>query len=706
MKNKLQEAVTAEDLLTLEPGFDPNNFAITGGLEDDLREYSIDPNKVKSIWDGLLSGDVLYASNPPTYAATANGGEQRAVYVDGEASEEIPLVSLITMVLAENGGNFNPLMTAAEFRDMGPQFEEDAGYQAMIAFLDSNPAAAVGESADGEQDGFEPSDRAFNGCPTLYSMGSEAAMVYDDDFDDAPVRVITFNVDADVEEYEDFPDHKLDAAIAWGQEHGMTFSDAGLAKFRAVVTGAKSEGVLDNGGPYDIEVNPDWSADMQAAARSYLQMADDGEDEKEALQAAANRRRLTTDQYEEIAAYLKNKGAMIESKVADHPGTFDSGEEFMDYVYNTWPSKGTYVECQGGGGTGSWVAGIAGDDHIKGATYDAENKIVRWTDADYDELTETSSKSGRALAPRRHIQTARKEGTKMKTNKRTYRAIKEAKVAPLLRAHRGLRMVREDEMEDNQFFVAVAPEGADAATVTFDGDSMFVGPFDSPEAAMAAVGDDAEVVDSDMNPVDGGDDLGDMAGMAGDGLPMEARRRNAKRIRESVVRRIMREASELEVDTTIDNGKGQAGNLLKSTGGEISGDAGVIDNGSGQLDDAGAPAIATQSAKEIGSSTELDTDTTATLNGDGMDGAPTLNDPLKGGMDRGDDQDLSGAGAGKGSVSESRYGIKRGNLVKVFERSTGKSVDHGVVASVTESGFTLEGDEKYDNGLYEVRKIA
>ena len=305
----------------------------------------------------------------------------------------------------------------------------------------------------------------------------------------------------------------------------------------------------------------------------------------------------------------------------------------------------------------------------------------------------TSSKSEGKPAPGTTVSpsTARKEGTQMKTDKRTYRAIKEAKVPSLLRAHRGLKTVREDEMDGEEFFVAIAPEGADAAAVEFDGDTMFIGPFASVDAAIAAVGaDDGEVdvVDAECNPVsaDGAGDSDDIVGMADDDLPMEARKLNAKKIRERVMKRILDEATALDVDTTVGSGTE------------------VTDNGSGEHADNGAPPVSQQSPQDAGGSTELDVDTDVTV------GKPVvaIAKPEDGAMDDGEDQDLSGAGDGKSSVSmsESRFGLKRNQLVLVIERATGKKCDRGLIEKITDTGVVLAGDEAYDHQSYEIKKIA
>lgn len=62
------------------------------------------------------------------------------------------------------------------------------------------------------------------------------------------------------------------------------------------------------------------------------------------------------------------------------PKTFDDGDDFYNFVYNTWEHKDTYVECQDGSDDpdAAWVAIVGGDPLVKSATYAAGNKIVCW----------------------------------------------------------------------------------------------------------------------------------------------------------------------------------------------------------------------------------------------------------------------------------------------------------------------------------------
>ena len=669
---RLRTEATVDDLLQLEPNADA--YSITGTLAGDLEQYSIDPNRVMDVWEGLMAGEVLYATNPPTYAAVVDGGEQRMVYIDGELDTDIPLVSLIVAVLAENGGDFDPLMSAEEFAQL--DIPDDPAYQAVLSFAPSGGYPI----ADSRRARSKKVENSVDVSPFLgYDYSSQDAWAADygqyvqqyldwvgvDSAEDlVQLAFITDGDDegwdlpegftADHEEADANTDRFAIGHVVFGTIDGKKVvaeqnsspwrivgskADWPLTARRESFSRKKGEGLLNNGGPYDLDVPEDWRPALRAATHMYLLAADDGEDEAEALQAAAAAFRLSGEDMETMQAWLSSEGALIESRRA----------------------AGT-----------SFQSGISSQN--------------------------------------RNSATARKEGTRMK-NKRTYRAIAEAKVPSLLRRHRGLRMVREDEMEGDEFYVAVAPEGSDDATVTFDGDSMFVGPFDSPDAAIAAVGGgDVDVVDGEGNPadldageIDDDDDLGDMDGMALGDLPMEARRARVRKIRESVMRRIRRQAEALDVDTTVSDtdvggpDPGDTGGVQTDT------DAGEVANGSGSHEDGGAPPVSQQSAQDAGGSTELNTDTTADKVGEPI---VALSDPDAGAMDAGDDADLSGAGADKGKVSESRYGVRRGNLVAITERSTGKKVDRGVIAALTEAGVVLEGDESYGYDRYEIRKIA
>ena len=93
------------------------------------------------------------------------------------------------------------------------------------------------------------------------------------------------------------------------------------------------------------------------------------------------------------------------------PKKFNSGDEFMDFVYDTWPSKETHVEHQGGG---AWSAEIGGDDRIKAANYDEEDKVASWLDEDYEELEEATGKVIRTTNKFGNLQKAKEYAAKKK----------------------------------------------------------------------------------------------------------------------------------------------------------------------------------------------------------------------------------------------------------------------------------------------------
>jgi hypothetical protein len=65
------------------------------------------------------------------------------------------------------------------------------------------------------------------------------------------------------------------------------------------------------------------------------------------------------------------------------PTKFKNGDQFMDFVYDKWPSRDTSVENQGGN---DWMAEIGGDDKIKAAVFDGETGMVSWLDEDHEEI--------------------------------------------------------------------------------------------------------------------------------------------------------------------------------------------------------------------------------------------------------------------------------------------------------------------------------
>lgn len=300
------------------------------------------------------------------------------------------------------------------------------------------------------------------------------------------------------------------------------------------------------------------------------------------------------------------------------------------------------------------------------------------------------------------------------TGTRPLRALHESKVPSICRSVRGLRLVREDEMEPEAFYLVVAPPDAgEDATITLAGDEMFIGPFDSPEAAQQAVGDedgDVDVVNGDAEPVEGemgGEELGGELPSELDLPPMEARRRPASRqqealarrtnqrraeaMRQSVRRQIMREAEAFMAPTTVKNNTD-----------------GVAPDGSGTTDQKGAPAIANQTPQQAGETHVHQAPSAGGGQlGGGMPGAEVLGKPMAGGADTGEDPDLSGAGDGKGpvTVESNHFGIPAGSFVTIADLGTQRRVDSGNVRAVTESKIILESGEEYDLTKYLPRKV-
>ena len=664
-----------QSIQALFPGENLDEYALTGDFSEDLEQYSIDPKRVYTTLLAMQTGlKALYATNPMAFSAW---NDTVMSYTDGEP-DFIPLPNIVAAVLAENGGDFDPTLDQAEYLELGETYLNDEtfgpGYAAVAQHLgwNVNKESKLQESA-------------INDAIVQNLLGVSAADAAEE-------------YGIDMAEHARFVRAIQDGSIVYG--------------------GSPRQYVTLKGNVFDGEYDTAKSIE-DAAAYLLVGMAENGSSYEIAATAADI---PNVDEWD--AKHLSS----LTGSVSEAEGSLVEG---FDYYYDdrTGTDMITFQRGQIHATMGFWneeepiqINWMSPDGDDVMDTWNYAAKDIGQAVAKFQELTKdpvpvdmlqkasakmlsgfkesgTSSKSEGKPAPRstRAIsRTARKEGNQMNNNKRTYRAIKEAKVPSLLRAHRGLKMVREDEMEADEFYVAVAPEGADAATVTFDGDSVFIGPFDSPEAAIAAVGGgDVDVVDAECNPVsaDGAadsDDLGDMTGMADGDLPMEARKHNVKKIRENVLKRIHLEATALDVDTTVGGGS------------EAS------EGASGEHEDKGAPPVAIQSAQEIGKSHELDSGTTDDV------GKPiaALSKPEDGALDSGDDLDLSGAGDGKGSVSisESRFGLKKNQLIAVYERaadgSRGKRVDRGLIEKVTETGVVLAGDEPYDNQSYEFVKIA
>jgi hypothetical protein len=264
---------------------------------------------------------------------------------------------------------------------------------------------------------------------------------------------------------------------------------------------------------------------------------------------------------------------------------------------------------------------------------------------------------------------------------------------------KALKLVKEaDEMEDDQFYVAVDTAGA-PAEIKVDGDQTFIGPFASPEAAADAVGaPDACVVDGSGSPVSGGEGCEAGADPAADSeeledlIPMEARIKTPTResIHATVLADLRKESGDesLEIDTTITSGT----QATDDASGALS-TKGVNDGRTNQTpQDAGGSTATDNAAKP----TDMPGDPAATLASQDK-GAIVTNDG-----------DLSGAGDGKGTAKfEGSVGYKRGNFVKVFEAKSRAKIDSGNVDSVDldKGTVTLEGGVTYDLSGHYVEKV-
>lgn len=65
------------------------------------------------------------------------------------------------------------------------------------------------------------------------------------------------------------------------------------------------------------------------------------------------------------------------------PSFFDSGVDFMRFVYDRWPSRDTHVEQQS---PDDWSAEIHGGDTVTTATFDEQTGKAYWFDENYDEI--------------------------------------------------------------------------------------------------------------------------------------------------------------------------------------------------------------------------------------------------------------------------------------------------------------------------------
>ena len=259
---------------------------------------------------------------------------------------------------------------------------------------------------------------------------------------------------------------------------------------------------------------------------------------------------------------------------------------------------------------------------------------------------------------------------------------------------RKLRLVKEDEMEDEMYYVSVDTGGD--ATIKVNNGQVFVGPFDSPETAQAAVGDTAEVVDDQATPVGpdtgdeddemGGDDMPPAGGEPGrPGRPEESKAAKSKRTRLEAIRRrvindILKEAG-IDVDTTI----GSAEQISAGASGELNRDAVA-----GKVNQAVADAGKQHDTKDSGKK------------GPNLDGTDDTPMPKVSNTDHTLDSN-GGEMHESGIVARA---ISPGNLIRVFDRKTNKTVDTGIVMHVKAGCVTLEGDVSYEDEKFGYLKLA
>jgi hypothetical protein len=767
------------------PVADMDQYSVTGTVAGDMQEYNVPEEKVLSVLERLSAGDhALYANNPPTMVAVKDGVP--TVWVDGEPNQDIPLPALVVIVLAENGGDFDPLMDQQQWMELGARVMGDElsaevegpAWEAIAQALGWREApkaecrlsagrrrrlkaeagwdnAGGGEPGDFE---FSQDDEGMSGADVVYYQGAsddpdlEGTLYYmavdptDSLGNDAEIQIgaLMMGFEPDPDAMKNFRMTDRDAAVAYFD--GLTGAKVPPEMVNRLLGTNTGSGKREAGDYWAVakKIAKTYGVSVDAAeAIFYGGDAPGLADALDKLVAAGYPDDHTT--YDEVKPFLDKAGVTREEYMS-LPGMDDTldGDDDLDEAGGT-QREGKFTFDQRVPNTGATAVTYQRDDGS--AVYlgvwdgnDPEAEPIELTDFSADgepdvdntayyfaadiakALSEFNARTGEEIpsafalalsdraanlrqeatqnssrkpAVRRVSQSARsvveahQRNRPMKSN-RLYRALSEALALTILRKNRGVRMVREDEMAADQFYVVVAPEGADSSEVKIDDGQIFVGPFGSPEAAQTAVGGDSvDVVDGNLEPVGSGgsDDLGadDIAGIASPDLPMEARKRIHSRIRENVLKRIQREATALDVDTTIGGGEE------------------LDDNGSGNLKDGGAPAVALQAAADAGKSHDLDVDTS---NPPG-DAPVSLSNPDRGAMDRGADLDLSGAGAGKGGASfegVDRFALRKGNLVLVKEN--GRKIDRGNVLKVEGTIVTLEGDVSYDLTKHEIKKIA
>jgi len=225
-----------------------------------------------------------------------------------------------------------------------------------------------------------------------------------------------------------------------------------------------------------------------------------------------------------------------------------------------------------------------------------------------------------------------------------------------------VKFLKVEDAEAGEVYAVVSPDGGEA-TVTFDNGQMLVGPFSSPEAAQAELGDDVQIVTGDadggaVSPVDGEGGEADPL-LATEGKKMKSnlmrmRKQVAESIRKQVKSDILRESEALDIDTDVKNDDGSTENA-----------AGALDGNGGQI-------------------------------------ASFVNDQDTGPNDLNVDSDSDPAAD---SSDDNLIEAREGQLVNVIDRKSGKKVDTGLIES-TAGGKIKIGEELYKAKGYQFKVLV
>jgi hypothetical protein len=228
--------------------------------------------------------------------------------------------------------------------------------------------------------------------------------------------------------------------------------------------------------------------------------------------------------------------------------------------------------------------------------------------------------------------------------------------------------VKREDIEDGATYAIVGGTEGDPS-VTFKDGEMMVGPFQDEAAAVAAVGDQVELVTGGVDPADDAPVSDEMIPGGEDALPVDVmekriqsnllrlRRGTVERIRDRVRADILAESEKLDIDTDVKAGE-------EST-----------DLAAGELDHMGAPI-----PPKVADPKDTGPNKLASVKSD--------SDPD---ADNSDDNLLE---------------CRRGHLVQVVETATGKQVDTGLVESSRKGIVKIEGGDKYDSKEFQFRRLA